>query len=99
MGAFTFAALPDIAAFGFLKGNPITDGAVTRANAAYTIDCLAGLAGIRDISSLHSRKPTQIITLFGIFCAGIVGVFSALKIAKPNKTINAKNIPLFKLRI
>jgi hypothetical protein len=95
MGTFTFAATVGLTVFGFRKSSSITGGSITGMDADYTIDCLAEYPIKMRGYSLSSRKPTYIVTLFGIRCAGIAALFSAIKIAHPVKALSSKNtIPL-----
>jgi hypothetical protein len=101
MGTFTFAAA-DIPAFDFQERKPAAGGSITSADADYTIHYLAGhTVKARRCASLPSRKSARLITVtpFGILCAGIIALFSVMKLALPANTPDSKNTILLKLRI
>ncbi|MDR1094849.1 MAG: hypothetical protein LBL31_00490 [Spirochaetaceae bacterium] len=100
LGVFTFAAVPDIAAFDFWKTEPMTDGSISSMDADYTIDCFAEYnVKARGQSPLSSRKSAHVMTFFGTLRAGIDTSLIAMKIAKPVKVPSSKSTLLLKLRI
>jgi hypothetical protein len=100
IGTFTAA---DIAAFDFREKKPAVGGSLTSADAdCDTIYCLAGCtvkAG--RCAFLPSRKSMRIIAItpFGTLCAGIVALFSVMKLRQTVNMPDGKDTILLKLRI
>jgi hypothetical protein len=100
IGTFTFVAAADIPIFDFWKSESKTGGFITNVNTGYIIDCLTEYnVKIRGCSFSSSRKSMRVITSFGTLYAGIIALFSGMRITKPIKAPNSKKNQLLKLRI
>jgi hypothetical protein len=100
IGTFTFAVAADLPAFDFWKSESNTDSSITSVDEDYIIDCLSEYTGkTRGYSFFPLRKSMRIITSLGTLYAGIIALFSGMKIAKPMKAPANKNTLLLKLRI
>jgi hypothetical protein len=98
-GIFTFAAVPDLAAFDFWK-NKLTDGSIASANADYTIDRFAKFTSkTRGDSTLLSRRFAYNIPFLGTLCACMGVSVLVIKTAQPNKAPGSQSMPLLNLRI